>query len=333
MRCPTLKELPPPPLGKTGLPRGSGAIQRGWPWTEESMYLPPVMPEGKPWPKISIVTPSYNQGKFLEKTIRSVLLQGYPNLEYIIMDGGSNDKSVEIIKKYDKYLSFWVSEKDGGQAAAIWRGFEKATGKILAWINSDDYYLLNTFNIVGKAFNLNPEAELLIGGIHFVRESGKIICKGYTFKQKYNALLCAGMMFGQPNCFFTRESFFEVNGFNRDLRFCFDNQLFLKLLKRGNVIYTRHFLAAERRHPNSKTSTILESVGFPERQSLQKDFGIDDIPEHTRREIIENNRRSYKYNNFRGLIFDAIYDPCFFLKSSACRMRDILKAIMHLRKS
>src|SRR5262245_35313242 len=105
MQCPTLSELPPPPPGKSG-----------WPWTEESRQLSNQTAEDHPWPRISVVTPSFNQGDFIQETIRSILLQGYPNLEYIVMDGGSTDNSVETIKKYSAWLSFWVSGPDAGQS-------------------------------------------------------------------------------------------------------------------------------------------------------------------------------------------------------------------------
>src|SRR5262245_19754812 len=108
MQCPTLPELPPPPLGKTG-----------WPWTVETQRLPAVRPDGSTWPRISIVTPSYDQGQFIEETIRSVLLQGYPDLEYIVIDGGSTDGAVDIIRKYAPWLTYWTSEPDHGQAHAI----------------------------------------------------------------------------------------------------------------------------------------------------------------------------------------------------------------------
>src|SRR5437773_12023032 len=127
MRCPRLRELPPAPEGKTG-----------WPWTEETF---PDAEQTSTSPRsISIVTPTYNQAAFLEETIRSVLLQAYPNLEYIVMDGGSTDGSIEIIRKYEKYLAYWISQKDLGPADAIRSGFEKATGSVFAYLNSDDLY-------------------------------------------------------------------------------------------------------------------------------------------------------------------------------------------------
>lgn len=128
----TLEDLPPPSLDKSG-----------WPWTEQSQPLPDRMPDGSEWPRISIVTPNYNQGQFLEETIRSVLLQGYPNLEYIIIDGGSTDNSVEIIKKYEPYMAYWVSERDRGQSHGINKGFERCTGDYIAWMNSSDCYMPN----------------------------------------------------------------------------------------------------------------------------------------------------------------------------------------------
>src|SRR5205823_3046168 len=111
----------------------------GWPWTFQGLPSAARNAE-RPWPRISVVTPSFNQGRFIEETIRSVLLQAYPNLEYIIIDGGSTDNTVEIIKKYEPGITYWVSEKDRGQSHAINKGFARATGDIFAWLCSDDVY-------------------------------------------------------------------------------------------------------------------------------------------------------------------------------------------------
>ncbi len=127
MHCPDLQELPEPPPGRTG-----------WPWTEASASLPLTMPDGRSWPRVSVVTPSFGQARFLEATLRSILLQGYPNLEYFVLDGGSTDGSVEIIRKYAPWLTQWVSERDGGQSAAINRGLHLSSGLFFTWINSDD---------------------------------------------------------------------------------------------------------------------------------------------------------------------------------------------------
>lgn len=128
-RCPSLADLPAPPAGRSG-----------WPWTEESERAPETMPDGRRWPRVTIVTPSYNQGEYLEETLRSVLLQGYPELEYVVMDGGSTDGSVAILERYSRWLAYWTSQKDRGQSHAINKGHELATGEITAWLNSDDIY-------------------------------------------------------------------------------------------------------------------------------------------------------------------------------------------------
>ena len=127
------------------------------------------------WPKISVVTPSYNQGQFIEQTIRSVLLQGYPNLEFIIIDGGSDDNTLEIIRKYENWLTYWVSEPDRGQSHAINKGIRRATGEILLWLNSDDLVLPDAFNTVVSKFVENPEVRLIIGQAHIVNSCGEII--------------------------------------------------------------------------------------------------------------------------------------------------------------
>ncbi|MEZ5010012.1 MAG: glycosyltransferase family 2 protein [Chitinophagales bacterium] len=115
--------------------------------------------------KISIITPSYNQAEFLEDTITSVLHQNYPNLQYIIIDGGSSDGSVEIIKKYENQIDYWISEKDSGQTHAINKGFSKVTGDIICWLNSDDIYFDYTLSAVANYFNENPDIDILWGDV------------------------------------------------------------------------------------------------------------------------------------------------------------------------
>lgn len=122
-----------------------------WPWVAQNERLSSRRPDGSLWPRISIVTPSFNQDKFIEETIRSVLLQGYPNLEYIIIDGASTDESVQIVKRYEPWLAYWASEKDEGQTDAIDKGFRRVTGEIMAYLNSDDVYALH-FRLGGQAF-------------------------------------------------------------------------------------------------------------------------------------------------------------------------------------
>jgi glycosyltransferase involved in cell wall biosynthesis len=144
--------LPPPPPNRFG-----------WPWTEIDPPLSPVRLDGSPWPRISVVTPSFNQADYLEETIRSVLGQNYPNTELIIIDGGSTDASIDIIHKYEEWISYWVSEEDDGQSHAINRGFRRSTGRWVGWQNSDDTYASKTFAAVGQADLMYPEADILYG--------------------------------------------------------------------------------------------------------------------------------------------------------------------------
>lgn len=150
---PRLGDLPDPPPGR-----------EGWPWTEESPLLPETTERGTVWPRVTVVTPSYQQGEFLEETIRSVLLQGYPDLEYIVVDGGSTDGSVEILRRYDPWISHWVSEPDDGQSHAINKGFRRATGAVMAWLNSDDVYFPGTLAAAGEAL-AGEEHDIFLGAM------------------------------------------------------------------------------------------------------------------------------------------------------------------------
>lgn len=151
MTSATLADLPPPPPGRTG-----------WPWTEAPPIAPPTRPDGSPWPRISIVTPSFNQGQYIEETIRSILLQGYPNLEYFVMDGGSTDDSVEIINRYAPWIDHWESGPDGGQAAGINKALSLASGLWFHNVNSDDVLLPGVLNIVS---NSNRHSEIVTGHV------------------------------------------------------------------------------------------------------------------------------------------------------------------------
>lgn len=147
----------------------------GWPWTVDSIERDSIEKAEKyVWPKISIITPSFNQGDYIEETIRSVLLQNYPNIEYIVIDGGSTDCTCEILKKYDPWIKYWHSERDGGQGNALNQGFSIATGEILGWINSDDLYFPDCFKKIARCI-VERKAEFVYGDSVTIDEGGKWI--------------------------------------------------------------------------------------------------------------------------------------------------------------
>ena len=182
-------------------------------------------------PKISVITPSFNQEQFIEQTILSVISQGYPRLEYIIMDGGSTDNSVEIIKKYEKHLTHWQSKKDTGQAAAINEGFSIATGEILCWLNSDDAYMPGIFRKIAQLFSDNNAAEIIFGNcLHFNDQSkktrGSDVVKAH---QRFELSLCDYII--QPSTFFTRSAWLQTGLLNEKLHFTFDWDWFIRAQK------------------------------------------------------------------------------------------------------
>ena len=231
------------------------------------------------FPRISIVTPSFNQGQFLERTILSVLNQNYPNLEYIIIDGASTDSSVEIIKKYEKYIAYWVSEKDSGQSDAINKGFARATGQIYAYLNSDDIYLPDLFTVVADIFSQNPKISLLYGNKLIIDSNDKVISERRVTHYTYLSRL--GFIYGgfgvyQPASFWSKSIYDLSGGVDVSLKFCMDNDLFHKFLILGGKFQFLHrYFAGFRVHDSSKTSTlnktaIAESILLTQRYNLKR---------------------------------------------------------------
>jgi glycosyltransferase involved in cell wall biosynthesis len=209
-------------------------------------------------PKISIVTPSYNQGRYLEQTILSVLGQCYPNTDYIIIDGESTDNSREIIQKYSKYLSYWVSEKDKGQADAINKGFRVAKGDIYCWLNSDDYLFPGTFHYIAQCFNNKMrDCALLYGSCLFFHEGtghGRIIVPPDWDKE----LLFLNDYIYQPSAFWTR-GLWEKNGeLNSTYNYAFDWEWWLRASQFGVFEKTTQCLSAYRHHDKHKSGSYSE---------------------------------------------------------------------------
>ena len=208
-------------------------------------------------PKISIITPSYNQGQFLEETIRSVLDQGYPNLEYIVMDGGSTDNSVKIIKKYQNRLTYWVSEPDKGQSDAINKGFRMATGDIVTWLNSDDYYLPGTLQTVATFFMEHPDVECVYGDQHIVDKNSNLLYVGKAIPYNYRTMLFGGARVPQPSSFYRRSVVDRVGYLDTTLHYNMDVEYFIRFGKYGiHFAHIPHPLTCFRAHIDSKAQDV-----------------------------------------------------------------------------
>jgi glycosyltransferase involved in cell wall biosynthesis len=208
------------------------------------------------WPKISIVTPSYNQGAYLEETIESVLTQGYPNLEFIVIDGGSDDGSVDIIRRYEQHLSYWVSEEDRGQSHAINKGFAQAHGELLAWLNSDDTLEPGALRTVAEACKKTPSAGAFVG------HGAKVNLRGHVeYYKKPGDLTFEGMFrwmdgnnFMQPSCFFTRKAWESAGPLDEDIHMAMDLDLWLRMAKDYEFKSIDALLSRAKIHGTAKTT-------------------------------------------------------------------------------
>lgn len=225
-----------------------------WPWTNDSFD---VVTQHN-YPKISIITPSYNQGKFIEQTIRSVLLQKYPNLEYIIMDGNSIDNTVEIIKKYDRWITYWESVSDKGQTHAINKGLKRSNGDIVAFINSDDYYAPNTFFQVAELYKKNH--EWIVGAVNYIDENNLNILRWApnldTSSNNFLDWLAGAGGIPQPSTFWSRKILNQYGYFLEEMHFSFDDEYWIRLLsKNEKITFVDMDFSFRRFHKKAKTST------------------------------------------------------------------------------
>lgn len=270
MICPCLKDLPDPPRGKIG-----------WPWTEETPPVSIQCWQGVEWPKVTLVTPSFNQGKYLEETIRSALLQGYPNLEYFIMDGGSTDETVNIIRRYERWLAGWVSEPDGGQSQAINKGLACGTGEFFNWHNADDVLTKGSLAVTARALADHAQASAVTGYIITIDDKSQIISvndgnpsingeNGFFYNQtKCFSALKTGC---QPGGLMRRNLVVEVGGVDETIHYCMDVDLLLRLMVAGPAYHVHYPVVMFRIHSESKTIAMKGSRAIERLLIAQKLF-------------------------------------------------------------
>jgi glycosyltransferase involved in cell wall biosynthesis len=250
-----LNQLPVAPAGK-----------HGWPWTNQVDTT--LYDKNLQWPKITIVTPSYNQGIFIEQTIRAVLLQNYPNLEYIIMDGGSTDETVAIIEKYKPWLSYWQSKKDKGQGNAINQGFSLASGAYYAWINSDDYYLKNTFlKVIGRFRQI--KSGFVYGYVLDFDHSTQLFRKLNPVLPFWDYFIRIPSL-AQPSCFWSADIHQPIW---EELHCSLDYELWLRLVKGNKRYLIKEPLSVATVHPDAKTSDPAMKVRWQHDHELICDAG------------------------------------------------------------
>ena len=202
---------------------------------------------------VSIVTPSYNQARFIEGTIQSVLSQDYPQIEYLVVDGGSTDHSVDIIRRYADRLTGWVSEKDRGQTDAINKGFARATGEILAWINSDDTYEPGAVSAAAEFLREHPEVGMVYGDCNYINEQGEVIGRFHSKQTSYRRIRQGYNHIPQQTMFFRAELWKQLGPLDPSFHFAMDYDLWTRISARSEIKYVPQTWANFRLHTSAKT--------------------------------------------------------------------------------
>ncbi len=276
------------------------ASRQGWPWTEAGE--PP--PRAVVWPRITIVIPSFNQGRFLEETIRSVLLQAYPGLELIVIDGGSKDSSVEILRRYEPWLSFWTSESDRGQSDAINKGFARATGEIITFLASDDVYEPGTLHDAARQLREHPGCGAIVGAFRFMDESSRRFPETHQARlpgpgpHDLTLLDTALWRLHQVSTFYTRQALDEVGRHVReDLHYAMDRELLYRVCRRFPTVLAERCYAAFRRHSESKSMTMIVPMWRE-----MADLHVLDAPLGEDRTVRRRRRGLWRERRARGLV-------------------------------
>jgi glycosyltransferase involved in cell wall biosynthesis len=239
-------------------------------------------------PLVSIVTPSYNQAQFLEESILSVLNQDYPNVEYIIIDGGSTDASVDIIRSYEDRLAYWVSEEDRGQAHAINKGFAMARGEIFSWLNSDDFLLPGAVSTILEAQRRYPHAVAWVGGCYRVDPDGRVLSTVVPRGLDRDTLADWGYrgFFYQPSCFFAAHAWHEAGPLDENFHVALDLDLWLRLAGLGDFVSTPDIICAAIVHKHAKTQAQRLDM-HAETIAIQVRHGYHDMARYRLSRLLE----------------------------------------------
>jgi glycosyltransferase involved in cell wall biosynthesis len=221
-------------------------------------------------PTVSVITPSFNQGQFIEETILSIKKQDYPHIEHIVVDGGSSDDTLALLRKYDKDIT-WVSEPDNGQTHAINKGIRMARGDIITYLNSDDIVLPCAVSAVVEAFTRNPEVDFIYGDYMIIDTRGNHLLSRKTIGYDKNILLYGRALISQPASFFRRNVIDRIGYFDESYDFCMDIEFWLRAVVKGIKFHRINYsLAAQRLHHDAKTMTIRWKLDDQHRKILNK---------------------------------------------------------------
>lgn len=267
-------------------------------------------------PLVSIITPSFNQGKFIAQTIDSVLAQNYPHIEYLVMDGGSRDETLSVLKGYGERVR-WHSEPDEGQSQAINKGWQKARGEIVSWLNSDDLLYPDAVSGIVQAFQQHPEIVAAYGDGHYINQHGQVVGRYASRSWSFAELLKSATNFvPQPSLFVRRRVLEDAGWLDEKLHYVMDYELCLRLGKRGDIFYLPQTIAALRLHREAKSLSAVSSFGEELVRVIRQQFAT-----------------LSEADDLRQLEPEAIQNVCFYAASCCFWSGDFARARAWLKES